>query len=71
MSNKNAHRMNRKLYLKPESICLDIDAEDTIIATSNPNTEKVGETVKNDGLESKKRVFGWDDYEYDSFGNNN
>lgn len=61
--------MNRKLYLKPESLCLDIDAEDNIIATSN--TDKVGQAGDNDDLESKKRVFGWDDYEYDSFGNNN
>lgn len=58
--------MNRKRYQKPESICLDIDVEDVIIATS-----EIEQGEDNGDLESKKRVFGWDDYEYDSFGNNN
>lgn len=58
--------MNRKRYQKPESICQDIDVEDVIIATS-----EIEQGEDNGDVESKKRVFGWDDYEYDSFGNNN
>lgn len=58
--------MNRKRYQKLESICLDIDVEDVIIATS-----EIEQGENNGDTESKKRVFGWDDYEFDSFGNNN
>lgn len=61
--------MNRKKYLKPENFCIDIDAEDVIIACSPGNEIKEGN--EGEGLGTKQRVFGWDDYEYDSFGNNN
>ena len=49
--------MKRKVYLKPKSRCIYIDAKSTILA------ESVGQVEDNDPLESKRHNFLWEDDE--------
>lgn len=59
--------MKRKVYLKPKSRCIYIDAKSTILTGSN-DTE-IGQGEDNEPHYSKRHNFLWEDDEEDySFG---